>query len=144
MDRATNRSKPRAVNSRPLNPRAKPHVLVVDDDKPMLYTFRAILEHFGYRASEATTPEEALSILGEGHVDVIISDLDLHSQMSGEQLLGEAARLQPHIGCMLLTGFALPETLDELDRRGVPVLFKPLEPTKLLSYIEELLQKKAA
>src|SRR2546430_6788305 len=139
MERANNRLKPRAAN-----PRAKPHVLVVDDDRPMLYTFRAILERFGYRASEATTPVEALAILRQEPVDVIISDLDLHSGTSGEQLLREASRLQPHVGCMLLTGFALPETLDELDRRGVPVLFKPLEPTKLLSYIEELLHKKAA
>ena len=110
----------------------------------MLYTFRAILEHFGYRASEATTPEEALAILRSERVDVIISDLDLHSDKTGEELLREAVRMQPHVGCMLLTGFALPETLDELDRRGVPVLFKPLEPTKLLSYVEELLHKKAA
>ena len=139
MERVINRSK-----LRPTNPRAKPHVLVVDDDRPMLYTFRAILEHFGYRASEATTPEEALAILRQGPVDVIISDLDLHSGITGEQLLREASRLQPPIGCMLMTGFALPETLDELDRRGVHVLFKPLEPTKLLSYIEELLHKKAA
>ena len=120
------------------------HVLVVDDDRPVLYTFRAILEHFGYRATEAFTPEEALTILKGEPVDVLISDLDLHADMSGEQLLREAARIQPHIGCMLLTGFAEPETLDQLEKRGVPVLFKPLEPTKLLSYIEELLHQKAA
>ena len=120
------------------------HVLVVDDDRPVLYTFRAILEHFGYRASEAVTPEEALTIVKAELVDVLICDLDLHADMSGEQLLREAARIQPHIGCMLLTGFAEPETLDQLEKRGVPVLFKPLEPTKLLSYIEELLHQKAA
>src|SRR5207248_11068374 len=98
MDHATNRLKPRAAN-----PRAKPHVLVVDDDRPMLYTFRAILEHFGYRASEATTPVEALAILRQEPVDGIISDVDLHSGSSGEQLLREAAGLQPHDGAMLLT-----------------------------------------
>src|SRR5438067_8906228 len=120
------------------------HVLVVDDDRPVLYTFRAILEHFGYRASEAVTPDEALKVLKAERVDVLISDLDLHSEISGEQLLREAARIQPHIGCMLMTGFAEPETLDQLEKRGVRVLFKPLEPTKLLSYIENLLHKKAA
>ena len=120
------------------------HVLVVDDDRPVLYTFRAILEHFGYRASEAVTPDEALKVLKAERVDVLISDLDLHSEISGEQLLREATRIQPHIGCMLMTGFAEPETLDQLEKRGVRVLFKPLEPTKLLSYIENLLHKKAA
>lgn len=120
------------------------HVVVVDDDRPVLYTFRAILEHFGYRTTEAVTPEEALSVIRSEHVDVIISDLDLHAEMSGEQLLREATLIQPQIGGMLLTGFAAPETLDELERSGIPVLFKPLEPTKLLSYIERLLGQKAA
>ncbi len=120
------------------------HILVVDDDRPVLYTFRAILEHFGYQTSEALTPEQALALLRSVQIDVIICDLDLHAEMSGEQLLEQAKRIQPGIGCMLLTGYAEPETLDELEQRGVPVLFKPLEPARLLGHIQDLLRQKAA
>ena len=144
MNRAKTISNPQVISNSTGKSAQPAHVVVVDDDRPVLYTFRAILEHFGYRTTEAVTPEEALAVIRSERVDVLISDLDLHSQMSGEQLLQEAVRLQPRIGCILLTGFAEPETLDELEKRGVPVLFKPLEPTKLLSYIEHLLQEKAA
>src|SRR5437899_8723775 len=101
------------------------HILIVDDEPTVVYTLKAILEHFGYRASEAGCMEEALAVLNSQPVEAIIADLALKDGVSGVDVIKKAREAQPDIACLLLTGYAEPEIVDSLESQGIPVLFKP-------------------
>lgn len=54
------------------------YVLVIDDDTPRAQALAETLSGEGFRASVATTPDEALAtLLGEEEVDVMLCELDL-------------------------------------------------------------------
>ncbi len=55
----------------------KPHVLVVDDERPIRRFLNASLSAHGFTVEEATTGQDALRLVTEHHPDLIILDLGL-------------------------------------------------------------------
>ena len=120
------------------------HILIVDDEPTVVYTLKAILEHFGYRASEAGCMEDALAVLKSEPVEAIIADLALKGGVSGVEVIKKAREAQPNIACLLLTGYAEPEIVDSLENQGIPVLFKPVEMRRLVGQLRLMMGEKAA
>ncbi|MGD8924354.1 MAG: response regulator, partial [Syntrophobacterales bacterium] len=52
-------------------------VLLVEDEKSMLFTLSNLLKHRGHEVIAALSAEKALEALGEKQVDLVISDLRL-------------------------------------------------------------------
>ena len=102
------------------------HILIVDDEPSVVYTLKCILEKVGYRISSAEDWEQARAALNSETVDVIICDLALNGE-NGAKLLENARALQPEVGQVLLTGYAPPEMIEELESRGIAVFMKPVE-----------------
>lgn len=80
-------------------------VLAVDDDGLVLMNTAAMLDDLGHRALTAASGAEALEILEQNRVDVVITDHAM-PQMTGLQLAEAIAERRPGVPVVLATGYA--------------------------------------
>lgn len=83
---------------------AKPTLLFVDDEERILRTL-VLAFRVRYRVLSASSGEEAIALLREHPVDVVISDQRM-PQMTGVEVLRAAREIAPHAMRILLTGYA--------------------------------------
>lgn len=69
-------------------------ILLVDDEQNVLQALRQLFADGGYNVYQAGSGSEALQVLAEQDVDMIVSDLAMPG-MDGHQLLRQAKRLYP-------------------------------------------------
>lgn len=119
-----------AVNNRPHH-LAQPTVLFVDDEPRVLNSMRALFRK-GYNVRTANSGTEALTILRNHPVQLIISDQRM-PHMTGVELLAQARQEFPHISRILLTGYAdldaIEAALNECE--VARYLVKPCPPEEL-------------
>jgi DNA-binding NtrC family response regulator len=84
-------------------------VLIVDDEPQVIEVMKQFLEAEGYEVFTAESAENALKVLNDGAIDVVISD-ELMSGISGTQFLGIVRHDYPDTIRILLTGHADLET----------------------------------
>ena len=128
---------------------SKPRILVVDDEPAVLLTYTLILEQNGYAVEAMQSVDEAKTALKEKHFDLVVCDLSLHTNSAhrgrgGLEVIEYARKRQPKVGVVLLTGFADKETTEEAARRGVALLFKPIDVQELLNTLRLLAGGSAA
>jgi len=102
--------------------RDRPTILIVDDEVRILSALRRSLRKEGYEILTAETPAEAVRLLEECSVDLVLTDHKMPG-MSGVELLGEAARLNPRAARILITGWsqAIPDAeLKRVLRSSLP------------------------
>jgi response regulator RpfG family c-di-GMP phosphodiesterase len=106
-------------------------VLLVDDEVRILSALRRVLRREGYRLLTAETPEQALRILDEQAVDVILTDQKMPG-MSGLQLLAEAARRRPAARRLLITGWTEEVPRAQMEALGIRAMIpKPWDDAEL-------------
>ncbi len=116
-------------------------VLVVDDEKSVLFTYRLLLEQQGYEATAVLTAHEALEQLAGTDFDVLLCDLSLEENHTGFEVIEYARARDPRIGCILLTGYATAEAAQRAADIGVMVLYKPIEIEEFTSAIPAVLRQ---
>ena len=92
---------------------SKPSILSIDDNETQLRLRKAILEENGFSVLNATTSEEAVNVLREAPVCLILSDHML-SGTTGAQLAIELKRIKPKVPVVLYSG-APPATMQNVD-----------------------------
>jgi CheY-like chemotaxis protein len=109
-------------------------ILVVDDERNIRRTLRMVLEGDGLEVRDAERAEDALSILAEESVDVLVTDIRLPG-MSGIELL-ERVKRDPATAAMPVV--VISATADQgrrvLNGDAVGVvdwLDKPIDPARL-------------
>ena len=114
-------------------------VLVVDDEARILSALRRTLRREGYEILTAETPAEALRILEERAVDLILSDQKMPG-MSGLELLARAAERRPAAARLLITGWTEEVPQRELEALGVRALLpKPWDDGELKRTLRQAL-----
>jgi two-component system response regulator CpxR len=83
--------------------RPKKVILCVDDNEQALSIRKFMLETRGYRVLAVTLPEEALDLVRQGGIDLVLSDLNM-PRMDGNELLRRMKRISPEIPMMLISG----------------------------------------
>jgi YesN/AraC family two-component response regulator len=78
-------------------------LLIVDDEAEVLESLKRALRNEPYHLITTTRPTEALSLLEEHPVDLLISDIDM-PELSGIELMARAKRSRPDVVRILLTG----------------------------------------
>ena len=108
-------------------------ILAVDDDALVLTNTAAMLEDLGHRAVIASSADEALAILGQEQVDLVLTD-HVMPRMTGLQLVEKIAQSHPDLPVILATGYAeLGPGMGE----GVPRLAKPYSQRELDRLLRE-------
>jgi len=111
----------------PLSPSAK-SVLIVDDERTLLYTFSNSLKAYSPDLNILTAENglHAVDILKSGHVDLVVTDLKM-PEMDGFQLLIHMKKHYPGIPVIVMTAVGSPEVADRLKAMGGgPYLEKPI------------------
>ena len=120
----------------------KPGILVVDDEPSVLMTYGLILEQEGYAVRTAETSTQAISELEGRTFDLILCDYSLEQEHTGFELIDRARQLHPKVATVLLTGYASAETVDEAKRKGIAVLFKPIDIQEFFQTVRTLMRNK--
>lgn len=92
-------------------------LLIVDDEMPNIRLLERLFQH-EYQCLTAWSGEEAMSLLDQHEVAVIITDQRM-PQMTGIELLKRSADRRPHMVRILLTGYTDLEALVEAVNCGL-------------------------
>ena len=110
-------------------------VLIVDDNPNMSSLLSEMLEVFDYDSVRASDGTEALEILGNNSISLVITDLRMPN-MSGTELLREVKTKYPKIPVVLISGYSVSQADSQAEEvKADGFLGKPL----LMSDIEKML-----
>jgi len=100
-------------------------ILVVDDEEDVRETLATVLENLNYQALLAANGEEALSVIKNQRVDVILSDLYMPG-MNGIELLKRVKTEKKNIIFLMITAHPTIETaVDAIKKGAYDYLTKP-------------------
>ncbi len=117
-------------------------ILVVDDDAFFRHQYGDILGEAGYRVLTAASAEEALDVLEDESLDVVLTDMVLPGK-SGLDLLRVIKRRQSPPEVILVTGHATVETaINALKTGARDYLVKPFDPEVLLHDVHTCLEQR--
>jgi len=110
-------------------------ILVVEDDPNLREAVVDTLELAGEAVLAAPSGPEALKVLAERPVAIVVSDVRMEP-MDGITLLKEIRGRYPHLPVVLMTAFADVDRAVEAMRAGAcDFLLKPFEPQALLEHV---------
>ncbi len=118
------------------------HLLLVDDDRHVLDSMAGWLRDQGYQVLAATSRDEALRLVKERPIDLVLADIRL-GDGDGFQILGWCREHYPHIAVILITGYGTVETaIDALRAGAFDLLTKPLIDEELEMAIDRALSQR--
>jgi CheY-like chemotaxis protein len=119
-------------------------VLLVDDEASLRITMTAILKNHGFEVYTADSVGEALSQIEAHRFDVLLSDLNIHHESDGFEVLNAMREAQPNCARFILTGYPAFESAIEGIKSQVDDYFsKPVEVSVLIDRIREVLHRRA-
>lgn len=121
----------------------KAHLLVVDDEATIRNFLVRVLEREGYTVTSACDGTEALDILSQGRIDLMLSDIRM-DQLNGVDLLKQARILYPDLAVLLLTGYATVDSAVAALRYGaLNYLLKPVKNEEIVEAVNTALEARA-
>ncbi len=126
-------------------PGGSEHILLVEDEKPVLELEKRELEELGYTVTSVSDSPEALEVFKSRPMqyDLLLTDLSM-PKMSGLELIRKARELRPEMPAVLCTGFSdnmIPGKGDA--GKEEQVLLKPASRNELAEAIRNMLDKQA-
>ena len=120
----------------------KPHVLVVDDEKPMCELLEVGLGK-RFDVVSRTSALDALEVIRNAPLDVVVADLRM-AGMQGTELCRRALEIQPDLPVILITSFGSLESAIEAIRVGAyDFVTKPFQMETIARAIERAAQNHA-
>lgn len=124
----------------PLQIGNRPGILVVDDENGPRQSLRLVLkEHYEVRLAEGV--EEALSVLDEFTVNLVITDIRMPHR-TGIDLLREVRGRRDDIDVILLTGYGeLGTAMEAMHHGAFAYLEKPFDHTEMLDKVARCIER---
>jgi len=117
----------RKENKGPINYAAMNTVLIVDDEPNYLIILSELLKEEGFEVLTARSGIEALTVMKDADVDLVITDMRMPA-MDGIELLKRIKTSEPDLPVMMMTAFGDVEKAVEAMRAGAfNYLVKPFE-----------------
>lgn len=114
-------------------------ILVVDDEPSLVSLASNILTSNGYHVLTANNADEALVILKNESVDLLLSDV-IMPNMDGYQLASQVQQNYPQVNIILCSGFDDGRHVEMVDDTlQTQMIHKPYSSKLLLKQIRELL-----
>lgn len=115
------------------------NLLIVDDDLDILTLFSEFFESMGYNTVTAEDGMQAVDVLKQVRIDLIITDLDMPN-LNGCELISDVSRDYPSIPVIVTSGLNLstnPKYREAILFPQVKDLFpKPINMSNLLRSVE--------
>ncbi len=118
-------------------------ILLVDDEPDILDSLKELLEAAIPNVEVLTAPsgEDALEVLGQNHVKILVSDFKMPG-MNGMELLRAAKEQAPSVPRVLMTAFPdLQIAIQAINEAAIQNFFtKPLDPDEVLRVVTDMLE----
>ena len=115
------------------------NILVVDDEKNYTMIIGEILQEEGYASITASSGMEALDILNNEIIDLILTDVKMPG-MSGIQLLENIKEINPDIPVIIMTAYgSVEKAVNAMHRGAYTFILKPFENQALIAHIAKAL-----
>jgi len=117
------------------------HVLIIDDERPVLMTLEALLKRHGYQVETAPTATQGLKLLKSKTPTLVLLDLRL-PDADGLEMLDRIKTELPKVQVIILTAHdSLHNAIESIKRGAYHFISKPYAPEELLSLVEKALEK---
>jgi two-component system response regulator HydG len=121
--------------------RKTPTILVVEDDTENRTAIVKVLESAEYKVRETDNGQQALDILNEENIDILVTDLRLPI-VDGVELLKRAKAVEQDIEVIMITGHGTVEIAVEAIKEGAyDFITKPVRKAQLLRAVEKAAEK---
>jgi DNA-binding NtrC family response regulator len=115
-------------------------VLIVDDEDATRSLCRDVVAESGLRTKLASTTEQALDILDQSPIEIVITDLKV-PQLGGIELLKRVKETYPQAAVMVLTQYGTIESAVEATRMGAAdYVTKPFHVPELRSKLDRVVR----
>ncbi|HUT11313.1 MAG TPA: response regulator [Thermoguttaceae bacterium] len=119
-------------------------LLLVDDEEKVLNVYKTLLEELGMTALTADNGLDALKILDEHPIDVVVLDVKMPG-VDGVEVLRHARQKHPLVEVIMLTDHASMESAVEGLKLGAfDYVTKPCEISDLMEKVNEACARKRA
>ena len=116
-------------------------ILVIDDEKVIRELMREILDRAGYETIGAATADEALGLLADNEIGLVVSDIVMPG-LSGLELLEEVRARRPSLPVILVTGAGTYQNLSQAVTRGADgLVIKPFSHKDLQNAVAIALER---
>ncbi len=122
------------------------HILVIDDEEPVVTLMTEILQLDGHRVTPAFNGAEAIALLNVADYDLILSDVRMPA-VGGPTFFEILQTTRPDLlpKVMFVTGDTMSASTQEfLQRAARPVLSKPFDPERLRTMVADNLRETRA
>lgn len=117
-------------------------VLVVDDEQFIRQLLVRLIKREGHLVTEAGDGREALDMLRNSNVDIVISDIKMPN-MDGWQLLEEIKKDYPDVSVILITAYAGDYTPEHAIEAGADYFItKPFKNVEIARTLTGLINKR--
>ena len=112
-------------------------VLIVDDEKNYPPILSAVLEDEGYETLTANRGRDALEILKQSDIDLVLTDMKMPS-MDGMELLEHIKAQDPDLPVIMMTAHGTVDKAVEAMQKGAySYLEKPFDNDRLVLYVKK-------
>jgi two-component system NtrC family response regulator len=115
-------------------------ILIVDDEKNYLVVLEALLGPEGYEIITADNGRDALRLVRESDLDLVITDIKMPG-MSGMELLEECKKVKPELPVIMMTAFGTIETaVEAMKNQAYDYITKPFQNEQLKLTVRKALE----
>ncbi len=117
-------------------------ILVVEDEAPVRWIVKNILQRKGYHVLEAASGVEALAVWHQHHQDIILllTDMVMPVGLSGQELAEKFKSQKPDLKVVYTSGYSAEIAGKDLtSMAGVSFLEKPFDPLRLVEAVRQCL-----
>jgi len=115
-------------------------ILIIDDEKNYLVVLEALLGPEGYETVTADNGEDALSLIRESDLDLVISDMKMPG-INGMDLLDETKKIKPELPVIMMTAYGTIEmAVEAMKRHAYDYITKPFKNEELKLTIKKALE----
>ncbi|MGH9407044.1 MAG: sigma-54-dependent transcriptional regulator [Terriglobia bacterium] len=116
-------------------------VLIVDDEPTSRQLCQEVLKELGYHSQAADSPAQAIAILEDGQIDIVVSDVRMPGG-SGIDLLRAIKEHHPSVDVLVMTGYAtIPEAVEAVKLGAYDYIAKPFQLEKFRTVIARLVER---
>jgi two-component system NtrC family response regulator len=120
----------------------KQDILIVEDERAQREMLRDFLAKEGHRVSVAENGEEAIKLVREKTLDLVVMDFKMPGR-NGLEVLKDLKQINPELDVVMVTAYGTIETAVEAMKAGsIDYITKPIELDELLLILKKAAERK--